>query len=173
MSTSAVSRQQKITDERVARGQIMADPLCAAPPELEQDIFRLWACVQHLFPSPLPIAGLVRVWVDLHGLTVADARAILLSMLSPDCVGSFKFAADLTAALASRVAERLKSIAKAAEVERVRQLQAKRDAESPPKERGSLMKLFQDRAAEVGSMPTDDKPGRRMNEAFVDVARGQ
>lgn len=150
----------------------MADPIGAAPAELRHDVWRVWACVQHLFPSPLPLAGMVRVWVDLHGLTAADARAILYSLLSPDAIGSFKFAADLTTHLAGKVSERLKQLAKAAEVERVRQEQADRDAETTPKQRGTLAKMFTERAEGIGAMPAAPVDAKR-NAAFVDAARGQ
>lgn len=132
-------------DDKTHRDRIIADPLCAAPPELERDIFRLWCCVQHLFPSVLPLAGLVRVWVDSHGLSIADAKAVLNSMLSPECVGSFKFAADLTTALASRVDLRLKQVAKETEQARRREAQLDLDADAPKAERGELARMFAER----------------------------
>lgn len=132
------------------REVIAANPIVAAPPDLQHDVWRLWACYQHLFPSPLPLAGLIRCWVDLHGLTVPDARAILYSMLAPEAVGSFKFASELTTQLASKVAERLKWVAKDAAAERRRKEQEALDADAPKVERGDLVQMFAER---IG-MPT-------------------
>lgn len=150
----------------------MADPIGAAPAEIRHDVWRVWVCFQHLLPSPLSIAGMVRVWVDLHGLTHADARTILYSLLAPSAAGSFKFASDLMSHLAAKVAERLEQLAKAEALERRRKEEAERDAAVPPKERGSLVKMFEERAGEIGTMPAADRSpaSPKHNEAFLEAA---
>lgn len=123
----------------------MADPIGAAPVELQHDVWRVWACFQHLFPSPLSLAGMVRVWVDLHGLTHDDARAILYSLLAPDAAGSFKFPSELMTYLAGKVDQRLKALAKESANEKRRKEQEVADTETPKAERGELARMFAER----------------------------
>lgn len=82
------------------RKRVESNPLAAAPNQLRHGVWRLWCCHQHLFPTPLPLAAAVGVWVREHGLHREDAAAILADFLSPGRMAQFKFASDLLASLA-------------------------------------------------------------------------
>jgi hypothetical protein len=112
--------------EHGIRKAIELNPLDAAPRELAHDVWRTWACFQFILPSPLPLAGLIRCWVDGHGLTIEDARTILRAMTAPGAVGGFKFASDFMTALAEKVATRIKQREKESEIQRIRDIEKAR-----------------------------------------------
>lgn len=100
---------------------LMDAPLNVAPSALRPAIWRVWQVHQHLFPSPLPIAAAVGVWVRDHGLSEADAQAILTAMLSPEMMGNFRYASDLMTTLAVGAGHRIRHAAAAKYREEQRQ----------------------------------------------------
>lgn len=87
------------------RSEVTANPLLACPESVRMDVWRLWACHQHLFPTPLPVAGAVGVWIAEHGLHPDDAAKMLKHALSPGRMDSFKFPSDLLTYLATAARE--------------------------------------------------------------------
>lgn len=61
-------------------------PLTAATAGVRLNVWRVWSVYQYLFPSPLPLAAMLGVWVREYGLTEDDANRILADLLSPDSV---------------------------------------------------------------------------------------
>lgn len=82
------------------RDDLTLKPLEAAPAELRHAVWRLWALHQHLFPSPLPLAAAVGLWVREFDLDERDAAAVLAALTSPAGMAKHRFAADLMTALA-------------------------------------------------------------------------
>lgn len=118
------------------REAVTANPLVAAPSALQPGIWRLWACHQHLIPTPLPIAGSLGVWVREHGLHEDDAAAILSRLMHPAKMGSFRFASDLMTELATQATaaiERRKNEAENA---------ARRGGQSTPEARDAVRRLL-------------------------------
>ncbi len=101
---------------------VMADPMLAAPVELRPAIWQVWVCHQHLFPTPLPLAGAVGRWTRESGLRHDDAQAILRRALTPEAMRGFRFAADLLTFLAESAKEVTDRRKRQAEVEERRAL---------------------------------------------------
>lgn len=117
---ATVARAAELAD---VRRRVSENPLAAAPAGVVHPVWKLWACVQHLFPSPLPLAAVVGVWVREHGLTEDDAERILGKFLQPDRMAEFRFPSDLMTALATAAKESITQRKQEAE-------RAKRDNEA-------------------------------------------
>lgn len=102
MTAVATSEPDQLAE---IRRSVTENPLAAAPSALRHSVWRVWCLHQHLFPSPLPIAGALGTWVREQGLPEADALKILAAMLKPERMRSFKFASDLMTDLCDQVAE--------------------------------------------------------------------
>jgi hypothetical protein len=102
------------------RAALKRNPLAAAPPALQQPVWRLWATHRHLagLESPLSIAAAVGVWVREFGLSEQDAAIILRGFLAPGLMGRFRFASDLMTALAGAAEAAIGLRERAAEAER-------------------------------------------------------
>jgi len=152
------------------RGEVELKPVNIAPFALRHDVWRLWVCYSSLHASPLEIAGLIRMWVDLHHLTIKDARDIIYSMMAPAVRASAKFPGDVTAILASRVEARLKWVKADAEQTERRLLMEKANAEAEPLKPGELSaKAFPTETVAEVRPPTSPK----LNAAFLEAAREQ
>jgi hypothetical protein len=102
-----VNQTANPTAEKLARqrDEVTANPLLACPESVRMEVWRLWACHQHLFPTPLPVAGALGVWINDHGLHPDDAGKMLRIALSPGRMESFKFPSDLLTYLATAARE--------------------------------------------------------------------
>lgn len=85
--------------------QVLKKPLRMLPEEVGEAVLRVWVCNSHMkgFETPLALAGLMRVWMDTHGLRPDDAADMLDRMLAPGNVGQVRYVSDLTAALGVEV----------------------------------------------------------------------
>jgi hypothetical protein len=152
------------------RGEVELRPVNIAPYALRHDVWRLWVCYSSLHASPLEIAGLIRMWVDLHGLTIEDARSIIYSMMAPAVRASAKFPGDVTAILAGKVDSRLKWAKADAEQRERSQLIEKAKADRVQLEPGELAAMaFPTETVAASRPPTSPKH----NEAFLEAAREQ
>jgi hypothetical protein len=90
--------------------EVLKKPLRLLPPAVRPAALEVWACHRHLkgLESPLPLAGMLWVWIERFDLRPGDATAVLQRMLHPEQVGQHKFASDLTSALAAEVANVLR-----------------------------------------------------------------
>lgn len=86
--------------------EVLKKPLRLLPPAVRPAALEVWACHRHLkgLESPLPIAGMLAVWIERFDLPADDATAVLKRMLHPEQIGQHKFASDLTSTLAAEVA---------------------------------------------------------------------
>lgn len=116
------SLQQQVTDR----------PLSAAPPGCRRAVWRLWTCHQHLFPSPLPLAAVVGVWVRERGLAEEDANQILAAALSPGRMAAYRFAADLMTDLATAAQAAIDRRRREAQDRADRERRAREAAEAAP-----------------------------------------
>jgi len=168
MSSSNVQALEMQRKEKAIREIIELNPLDAAPSELAHEVWRTWVCFQYLMPSPLPLAGLIRCWVDGYGLKIEDARWALRAMTSPFEVGKFKFVSDFTSALADKVVSRMKQREQQAETARIRREQEALDAEAATPE---MLKALKDTIAGIGKASEPGHKPARDNQAFLEAAR--
>ena len=132
--------------------QAVADrPLLACPAPLRQAVWKVWVCHQHLFPSVLPLAGAVGVWVREHGLREADAAAVLRGMLAPGRMAGYRFASDLLTDLAglARGAVELRR----EEERKAREAAGQAAADRRPRATAEQMEAFRAVAESFGKMP--------------------
>lgn len=128
----------------VIREAVAKNPLAAAPAALQAPIWRVWTCHQHLFPTPLPVAGAVGVWVREFGLREDDAASILARLLHPSQMGEFRFASDLMTRLAAEAS---------AAIDRRRnedEVSARRAGVSSPETRAEVRRLLDGFGVEPG-----------------------
>lgn len=148
-------------------------PLLLLPLGLRQPALAFWTCHKHLkgFETALPLSGMFSVWIDLFGLRVDDAIAILMRMLHPSKMAGFEFSGQIVTSLANDVNSAIERRRKEAENERIRREQEAMDAEAPKAERGALLKQFTERVAEIGVMPDRERPApdHKRNAAFLEA----
>jgi hypothetical protein len=90
--------------------EAIKNPLAVLPAPVRPAALRLWLANKHLvgFESALPISVVISHWIDRHKLRESDAEQILDAMMSPGKMQGFKFASDLTTAIAAAVEAVLK-----------------------------------------------------------------
>lgn len=81
--------------------ELLKRPLLALPAEVRPAALIAWSVHQHLFPSALPIAGAVSVWINEFGLLPDEANTILRKLTCPGVMGEFRFAGELMTFLAT------------------------------------------------------------------------
>jgi hypothetical protein len=88
---------------------ILSKPMRLLPVELRQPAVAFWIVFMDLPGMAVPISFSARMslWVDTYGLTIADAKDILASMTAPEVAAKYRFATELLADLAQRVANRI------------------------------------------------------------------
>lgn len=136
------------SDQAAARKAVADNPLMAAPAPLRHAIWRVWTCHQHLFPSPLPLAGAVAVWVREFGLREDDAAVILAGLMSPDRMATHRFHADLMTSLAAGASEAIRR--RRAEAEAAERAAAERVS---PTERAAARELLAELLTGIGQPP--------------------
>lgn len=86
---------------------LMQRPLLAVPREVRPAVWSVWIIQEHLFKTPLSIAGAIATDIS-HGLMVQDAIAILEAIGSPEERSRFRFASEFMTELARRTALAIK-----------------------------------------------------------------
>ncbi len=103
---------------------LMQRPLLAVPREVRPSVWSVWIIQEHLFKTPLSIAGAIATDIS-HGLTPADAIAILEAIGAPEERSRFRFASEFMTELARRTALAIKQ-------RKLRAEQAERRADYTP-----------------------------------------
>jgi hypothetical protein len=94
------------------------------PPDWRKPVAFFWMCNAHLLPTALPVCARLKVWIA-DGLSLEDGKNIFRALVSPERAAEHRFAADLLAELANRVAEVMRQ-------RRVRdEMQKRREAARP------------------------------------------
>jgi hypothetical protein len=130
---------------------VMKRPLRAIPEELRPAALAVWVCCKHLkgFETAMPIAAVLSIWIDRHGLRIDDASEILMRMVSPERMKGFQYSGQVMAMLASEVSQAIEQRRQQAEQDRRRREQEQYDATAIAMKPGELSALF----AGIGEMP--------------------
>lgn len=126
--------------------EVLSKPLRVLPPEVRPDAARVWLCYRHLsgMESGLPIATLLSVWIDEHGLHPDDAVACLRKLTAPDAVGGHRFASDLTATLGGLATAAIRDRREAEKRRREAEADARARREALPEAPAQLKALVAD-----------------------------
>jgi hypothetical protein len=111
MSDLANVQPGKLTLSMAHYRDVLKTPLRLLPESVQPAALRLWACHKHLagLETPLPLAGMISVWITEHNLRDDDAAEILNELMAPDRMQGFKFASELTTTLAALVNSRIRA----------------------------------------------------------------
>lgn len=86
---------------------LMQRPLLAVPREVRPALWSVWIIQEHLFKTPLSIAGAIATDIS-NGLTIADAIAVLEAISTPEERARFRFASEFMTELARRTSLAIK-----------------------------------------------------------------
>lgn len=107
-------------------------PLDVLPEPYRKPVGFFWALNKHLLPTPTPLALRFQVWIAKEGLTAAEVRSVLNTLVSPERAAGHRFASDLLADLAADVAAILRQRRQREEQERRRQEAVKAEEQATP-----------------------------------------
>lgn len=139
-TTVATTEAIRITPENFLA--VVEKPLLCLPPEVRPAVLGLWAVNRKLFPSALELATTFAVWLNEHGLTTADVIEICRAMTAPARMATFRFPADLTAALAEAADALLRRRRQAEEQHQQRLKYSPQPGDLPLSEVSKLFKEF-------------------------------
>lgn len=80
------------------------NPLKLVPKEYRKPVNFFWMLNQHLLPNPLPLCARVKRWIATEGLTEQELADVLAALSEPEASARHRFAGDLLADLAAKVA---------------------------------------------------------------------